>query len=261
MQCLTRVGGLAWSHSPQGRVPDDISLAELQENYYLSIEVAATKLKVGLTTLKKLCRKFSIKRWPYRKVQQTQRLAALTAVRPLLYTRMNTHMNTGSQGQPRLPGRQRAAVPRRQHAAAGTAHRPRRATRVKTLVKPRPSRGGRHRQHSRGRSLPMTASQHDCMTRTEHRLDPRQGRHLRQQQRLTQPGQRIPQQHRSLAGSFCVFFNVVSCRHMRTGGARHAKDNGSRTAHRRYPRRHAGVRPGNGQLLHCAPRACSGLAA
>lgn len=81
------------THPPwqQGRVPDDISLAELQENYYLSIEVAATKLKVGLTTLKKLCRKFSIKRWPYRKVQQTQRLAALTAVRYCWWRPLHYH--------------------------------------------------------------------------------------------------------------------------------------------------------------------------
>ncbi len=55
----------------------DISRTELEEHFHMSIETAATKLGIGLTTLKKLCRHYGIGRWPYRKVQQIVRLGRM----------------------------------------------------------------------------------------------------------------------------------------------------------------------------------------
>lgn len=63
--------------SKAGRLPSEITKAELQEHFHLSIDFAALNLKVGLTTLKKLCRQYNIKRWPFRKVQQVQRLVLM----------------------------------------------------------------------------------------------------------------------------------------------------------------------------------------
>lgn len=59
----------------------EIPRAELEEHFYMSIESAAAKMNIGLTTLKKLCRHYGIVRWPYRKVQQIVRLGRMMSVR------------------------------------------------------------------------------------------------------------------------------------------------------------------------------------
>ncbi|EFJ25331.1 hypothetical protein SELMODRAFT_99671, partial [Selaginella moellendorffii] len=52
-------------------------LSDLSAYFHLSIVDAAKKLGVSQTTLKKACRKFGLKRWPGRKVDQLE-LISLT---------------------------------------------------------------------------------------------------------------------------------------------------------------------------------------
>ena len=42
--------------------------------YHLPIEEAAAALSIGTTVLKKFCRKFSVGRWPYRKLSSIDKL-------------------------------------------------------------------------------------------------------------------------------------------------------------------------------------------
>eukprot|EP00741_Cyanophora_paradoxa_P008380 tig00001304_g8107.t1 len=48
----------------------EIPLSRLQEHFALSIQAAAGKLGVCVTTLKKICRSYGIKRWPGRKLRK-----------------------------------------------------------------------------------------------------------------------------------------------------------------------------------------------
>jgi hypothetical protein len=47
-------------------------------------EEAARKLGVGLTVLKRICRKFGVPRWPYRKLKSLDRLITNVEVRESL---------------------------------------------------------------------------------------------------------------------------------------------------------------------------------
>ncbi|KAJ0780911.1 putative transcription factor Nin-like family [Helianthus annuus] len=47
-----------------------LELEEIEKHFELPIAVAAEKLGVGLTLLKKRCREFNIKRWPHRKLKR-----------------------------------------------------------------------------------------------------------------------------------------------------------------------------------------------
>ena len=47
-----------------------ITLAELRARFDRPMADVAKEYGVGLTFMKKLCRKYAIKRWPYRKVMQ-----------------------------------------------------------------------------------------------------------------------------------------------------------------------------------------------
>lgn len=49
-------------------------LAKLRTVYHIPINDAARELGMGVTMLKRLCRKFDIKRWPYRKLASIQKL-------------------------------------------------------------------------------------------------------------------------------------------------------------------------------------------
>ena len=49
-----------------GRAPKTISLAELRLYFDKPIEDAAKAIGICSTLLKKICRKYHIKRWPYR---------------------------------------------------------------------------------------------------------------------------------------------------------------------------------------------------
>lgn len=62
---------------PQGRLCSEITLQELTLHFHQSIEVAAVEMRVGVTALKKLCRKFKVSKWPYRKFQRIIRLASV----------------------------------------------------------------------------------------------------------------------------------------------------------------------------------------
>ncbi|GFH29692.1 RWP-RK domain-containing transcription factor, partial [Haematococcus lacustris] len=46
----------------------------LQEVYHLPIHEAAQQLSVGVTVLKKYCRRFKVGRWPFRKLQSLDKL-------------------------------------------------------------------------------------------------------------------------------------------------------------------------------------------
>ena len=52
----------------------DITQEELSSCFHLPSEVACKKLGIGLTVLKRQCRKFGIKRWPFRKMKSLDRL-------------------------------------------------------------------------------------------------------------------------------------------------------------------------------------------
>lgn len=50
-----------------GRYTSDITYEEMEKYFHLPGEKAAKELGVGLTILKRLCRKFGLARWPYKK--------------------------------------------------------------------------------------------------------------------------------------------------------------------------------------------------
>lgn len=56
----------------------DVTKEDLQEHFHQSIDFASLEMRIGVTTLKKLCRRHGILRWPYRKVQQILRLGKLS---------------------------------------------------------------------------------------------------------------------------------------------------------------------------------------
>ncbi|KAM0071096.1 putative transcription factor Nin-like family [Helianthus debilis subsp. tardiflorus] len=51
-----------------------LELEEIEKHFELPIAVAAEKLGVGLTMLKKRCREFNTKRWPHRKLKSIKSL-------------------------------------------------------------------------------------------------------------------------------------------------------------------------------------------
>ncbi|KAK9813220.1 hypothetical protein WJX72_010939 [[Myrmecia] bisecta] len=52
----------------------DLTLEALQAHYHLPSAEAANNLGVGVTVLKKCCRKLGIRRWPYRKLKSMDNL-------------------------------------------------------------------------------------------------------------------------------------------------------------------------------------------
>lgn len=57
-----------------GSEPRKINKQLLQEVYHLPINEAADQLGIGVTVLKKYCRRFNIDRWPYRKLKSMDKL-------------------------------------------------------------------------------------------------------------------------------------------------------------------------------------------
>ena len=72
----------AFAMVPGGRTPrrralrpaSEITQEELSSCFHLPSEAACRKLGIGLTVLKRQCRKFGIKRWPFRKMKSLDRL-------------------------------------------------------------------------------------------------------------------------------------------------------------------------------------------
>ena len=60
--------------SRQGRIASEITREELSDCFGMPSEEAARRLGVGLTVLKRICRKFGVPRWPYRKLKSLDRL-------------------------------------------------------------------------------------------------------------------------------------------------------------------------------------------
>jgi hypothetical protein len=58
----------------QGRIASEITREELSECFGMPSEEAARRLGIGLTVLKRICRKFGVPRWPYRKLKSLDRL-------------------------------------------------------------------------------------------------------------------------------------------------------------------------------------------
>uniref|UniRef100_A0A7S0SNS2 RWP-RK domain-containing protein n=1 Tax=Mantoniella antarctica TaxID=81844 RepID=A0A7S0SNS2_9CHLO len=56
------------------RCAAEITQEELSSCFHLPSEAACRKLGIGLTVLKRQCRKFGIKRWPFRKMKSLDRL-------------------------------------------------------------------------------------------------------------------------------------------------------------------------------------------
>lgn len=54
-------------------MPPRIEMHELQSRFHLPLGDAAKQLGVSLTYMKKLCRSYSITRWPFRKVRAAER--------------------------------------------------------------------------------------------------------------------------------------------------------------------------------------------
>ena len=52
----------------------NITQEELSSCFHLPSEAACRRLGIGLTVLKRQCRKFGIKRWPFRKMKSLDRL-------------------------------------------------------------------------------------------------------------------------------------------------------------------------------------------
>lgn len=50
-----------------GRYTSDITLEEMEKYYHLPAYEAARRMGIGLTILKRLCRKFGVQRWPYQR--------------------------------------------------------------------------------------------------------------------------------------------------------------------------------------------------
>ncbi|KAG2440097.1 hypothetical protein HXX76_004211, partial [Chlamydomonas incerta] len=58
----------------QDGMPRQLTKQSLKDVYHLPINEAAAALNIGVTVLKKYCRKFSIPRWPYRKLNSVNKL-------------------------------------------------------------------------------------------------------------------------------------------------------------------------------------------
>ena len=56
------------------RSASDITRDDLASCFHMPSEQACRKLGIGLTVLKRQCRKFGIKRWPFRKIKSLDRL-------------------------------------------------------------------------------------------------------------------------------------------------------------------------------------------
>ena len=56
------------------RSASDITRDDLASCFHMPSELACRKLGIGLTVLKRQCRKFGIKRWPFRKIKSLDRL-------------------------------------------------------------------------------------------------------------------------------------------------------------------------------------------
>eukprot|EP00873_Tetraselmis_striata_P021315 jgi/Tetstr1/441579/TSEL_029807.t1 len=57
-----------------GRTSSEITKEELAQCFHMPSELACKRLGIGLTVLKRQCRKYGIKRWPFRKMKSLDRL-------------------------------------------------------------------------------------------------------------------------------------------------------------------------------------------
>ena len=64
---LVRPKGRSMKVTKAGRYTSDITMEEIQQHFHLPAYEAARRMGIGLTILKRLCRKFGLKRWPYQR--------------------------------------------------------------------------------------------------------------------------------------------------------------------------------------------------
>ncbi|KAK9808846.1 hypothetical protein WJX72_004877 [[Myrmecia] bisecta] len=67
-------GKASHKRSRAGRLSSEITQEELSAYFHLPSEEACKQLGVGLTVLKRQCRRFGIRRWPFRKMKSLERL-------------------------------------------------------------------------------------------------------------------------------------------------------------------------------------------
>ena len=89
----------------QGRIASEITREELSDCFGMPSEEAAKKLGVGLTVLKRICRKFGVPRWPYRKLKSLDRLISNVEVR------INTFRLTMPDGKSNSSTAPKSSVP------------------------------------------------------------------------------------------------------------------------------------------------------
>jgi len=64
---LVRPKGRSMKVTKAGRYTSDITMEEIEQHFHLPAYEAARRMGIGLTILKRLCRKFGLKRWPYQR--------------------------------------------------------------------------------------------------------------------------------------------------------------------------------------------------
>jgi uncharacterized coiled-coil DUF342 family protein len=50
-------------------IGESITIDDLREYFHLPLYDAAKKFGIGMTLLRRLCRKYNIKKWPYRQIE------------------------------------------------------------------------------------------------------------------------------------------------------------------------------------------------
>jgi len=91
------------SDIPTRTRPELLTQADLAKHFHKKASAAAQSLAISITTLKKICRRLGIRRWPFRKVQMVGRnLAKVDRLRTLLGP---TEMASYAVGVPDMTGR------------------------------------------------------------------------------------------------------------------------------------------------------------
>lgn len=84
-----------------GRYTSDITLEEMQGYFHLPAYEAARRMGIGLTILKRLCRKFGVQRWPYQRKRFSDMKEEELLEHAQVHLRQQTVAPTGQQEQQR----------------------------------------------------------------------------------------------------------------------------------------------------------------
>lgn len=84
-----------------GRYTSDITLEEMQGYFHLPAYEAARRMGIGLTILKRLCRKFGVQRWPYQRKRFSDMKEEELLEQAQVQVRQQTVPVAGAQEPPR----------------------------------------------------------------------------------------------------------------------------------------------------------------